>query len=103
MKLERNGDCSGTKGNVDLFQKRGSVVTECIYYIIMKFSNPMTCGYSIATGLHCERYIARPEKKIYLVFLFLMASIDCSSASLSIDFISYKICTGQSLAFVSSL
>ena len=23
MKLERNGDCSGTKGNVDLFQKRG--------------------------------------------------------------------------------
>lgn len=34
MKLERNGDCSGTKGNVDLFQKRGSVVTEYIYILL---------------------------------------------------------------------
>ena len=101
MKLERNGDCSGTKGNVDLFQKKGFSGNRVHTYIII--SNPMTCGYSVATGLHCERYIARPVKKFYLVFLFLMASIDCSSASLSIDFISYKICTGQSLAFVSSL
>lgn len=72
MKLERNGDCSGTKGNVDLFQKKGFSGNRVHIYIIMKFSNPMTCGYSVATGLHCERYIARPEKKIYVVFFYFL-------------------------------